>query len=101
MPALSPRQRRHLRALGQSLRPVVHVGAAGLTTELAAALDEALASHELVKVRMHQPEDKKALAAALARAAQAELCGQVGHTALLWRRHPERPRIELPDEEQA
>jgi RNA-binding protein len=95
--ALTGRQRRRLRALAHDLRPVVHVGAGGIGDALVRALDEALLDHELVKVRLHEPDDKRALARALAEAAGAELAGLVGHTAILYRRHPERPRIALDD----
>jgi len=95
--ALSSRQRKHLRGLAHRLEPVVHVGAQGVTDAVAAALDQALADHELVKVRLHEPEDKTAMAAALAARAGAEPCGLVGHTVILYRRHPERPRIVVPE----
>jgi RNA-binding protein len=94
--ALTGLQRRRLRALAHELRPVVHVGEAGVSEPVVAALDRALADHELVKVRLHEPPDKKALARELAARGGAELCGLVGHTVILYRRHPERPRIELP-----
>jgi RNA-binding protein len=93
--ALSGRDRRQLRALAHELRPVVHVGAAGVTVSVLRALDQALLDHELVKVRLHDPADKRALARELAGSAGAELAGLVGHTAILYRRHPERPRIAL------
>jgi RNA-binding protein len=93
---LSGRQKRHLRALAQQLAPVAWVGEAGLSDGVVRAVDEALAQGELVKVRMHAPPDKHALAAALAAAAGAELAGLVGHTAILYRAHPEEPRIALP-----
>jgi RNA-binding protein len=93
--ALSGRQRRQLRALAHGLRPVVHVGAGGIGDSLLRALDQALSDHELVKVRLLEPDDKRALARELAEAAGAELAGLVGHTAILYRRHPERPRIAL------
>lgn len=89
-------QRRYLRKLAHGLRPVVHVGAAGIRPSLLDALEQALESHELVKVRLHEPDDKKALARSLAESSGAELCGLVGHTAILYRPHPEEPRIELP-----
>ena len=60
------------------------------------ALDKALFDHELIKVRLREPEDKRAMAAALAEGSGAALCGLVGHTAILYRPHPEKPRIELP-----
>lgn len=95
-PPLSGRQKRHLRSLAQRLDPVVWIGDAGLADGAVRALDEALAAHELVKVRMRAPDDKRALAAALARATGAELAGLVGHTAILFRANPEDPKIELP-----
>jgi len=94
--ALRGFQRRHLRSLAHPLRPLVHVGEAGVSQALLKALDRALEDHELVKVRLHQPENKKALARDLADQSGAELCGLVGHTVILYRRHPEEPRVELP-----
>lgn len=95
--ALTSRQRKHLRGLAHALQPVVHVGQAGASEAVAAELDRALDAHELVKVRLHEPDDKKALAAELAELAGAQLCGLVGHTVILYRRHPETPRIRLPE----
>ena len=90
-------QRKHLRKLAHDLKPVVSVGEAGISEAVGRALDAALEHHELVKVKLHQPEDKKAAAAELARRGEAELCGLVGHTVILYRRHPDRPRIEVPE----
>ena len=93
---LSGRQKRHLRGLAQRLDPAVFVGDEGITPGLLRALDEALAAHELVKVRMRAPADKKAMAAELARASGATLAGLVGHTVVLFRRNAEEPVIALP-----
>lgn len=93
---LSGRQRKHLRGLAHRLEPVVHVGVQGVTDAVVSALDRALGDHELVKVRLHEPEDKHAMAEALAARTGAQPCGLVGHTVILYRRHPERPRIALP-----
>ena len=98
-PALQGFQRKHLRKLAHSLEPVVYVGEAGVSEPVLAALDVALRDHELVKVKLRQPEDKKAAAASLAERSGAELCGLVGHTVILYRRNPERPRIEVPTRE--
>lgn len=94
--SLTSRQRRHLKGLAQRLEPAVRVGDAGVTDAVVRALDEALRSHELVKVRMRQPEDKKAMAARLAEATGATLLGLVGHTVVLYRANPDDPVIELP-----
>jgi RNA-binding protein len=93
---LTSRQRSHLKGLAQQLEPSVRVGDAGITDAVLRALDEALRHHELVKVRMRQPEDKKAMAARLAEASGATLLGLVGHTVVLYRANPDEPVIELP-----
>ncbi len=89
-------QRRHLRSLAQPRKALVHVGEAGLSESVLEAVDRALLEHELVKVRLHEPESKKSMARALADSSGAALCGLVGHTAILYRPHPEGPRIALP-----
>lgn len=90
-------QRRFLRAKAHALQPIVQVGESGATEGVLAAIDQALRDHELIKVRMHDPADKHALAEALAARSGAELCGVVGHTVVLYRRNAQRPRIELPE----
>jgi RNA-binding protein len=89
-------QRRFLRAQAHALRALVQVGDAGMTDAVVSATEAALRDHELIKVRLHAPADKHALAAALAERTHAELCGVVGHTVVLYRRNPEHPRIQLP-----
>ena len=95
-PDLQGYQRKHLRGLAHSLKPLVHVGEAGLSPGVLSALDDALQGHELVKVRLHEPDDKKAAARKLADSSGAALCGVVGHTVILYRPHPEDPQIEVP-----
>lgn len=96
-PALEGFQKRALRAQAHGLTALAQVGSAGLSAGVLSAVDGALRDHELVKVRMHQPTDKKALARALAEATGSALCGLVGHTAILYRPDPEQPRIVPPD----
>jgi RNA-binding protein len=88
--------RRFLRAKAQPLKPLVLVGAGGVTPAVIAALDRALLDHELVKVRSRGAGDIDDCGAALADATGAHLCGTIGHTAILYRPHPEQPRIVLP-----
>lgn len=92
-PVLTSRQRKHLRGLAHRLEPVVQVGQHGVTGGVLDAIDDALTTHELVKVRLHEPEDKKGAAREVADGTGAALCGLVGHTVILYRPHPERPRI--------
>ena len=94
-------QRKYLRKLAHPLRPVVYVGAAGAAEPVLAALEHTLRDHELVKIRLQEPEDKNAMARELAEKSGSELCGLVGHTVIPYRRNPEEPRIELPERESA
>lgn len=94
--ALTGRQRRHLRGLANPRKPLVHVGEAGVSEAVVRALDSALEGHELVKVKLQQPNNKKAEAQILAEKSGAELCGLVGHTVILYRRRQDNPEIELP-----
>lgn len=99
--ALGGAQRRYLRGLANTRKPLVHVGEAGITEGVLGALARALLDHELVKVRLREPEDKKASARELAARSGAELCGLVGHTVILYKPHPEEPVIELPPASQS
>jgi RNA-binding protein len=95
-PELAGFQKRHLRSLAQRLDPVVWVGDEGLSAGVLRSLREALAAHELVKVRMRAPADKRATAAELAAVSGAVLVGLIGHTVILYRRNPDAPKLELP-----
>jgi len=94
-PSLDSTQRRYLRSLAHSLKPVVFVGEGGVSPAVLKALDEALSAHELVKIRLRQPADKKDTARELARESASALCGVVGHTVVLYRPHPDEPKIDL------
>ena len=95
---LSGKQRRYLRGLGHHLDPVVHVGKEGLSEGLLGALDAALLTHELIKVRIAESvgDDRHSVAQALAEATSAELAQVLGRTFLLYRRRAEEPAIQLP-----
>lgn len=94
-PVLTSTQRKKLRGLAHPLEPVVQVGHQGVTDAVLEQVRAALLAHELIKVRLREPEDKKALAAALASGSGSDLCGLVGHTVILYKPHPEKPRITL------
>ncbi len=98
MSDLTGKQRRYLRGLGHGLDPIVQVGKGGVTAPVIAAADQALLSHELIKVRRGAecPADRDEVAAALAAATGAAVVQTLGRTLLLYRVHPETPRIQLP-----
>ncbi|WP_437538673.1 ribosome assembly RNA-binding protein YhbY [Sorangium sp. So ce726] len=95
---LTGKQRRHLRALGHHLDPVVQLGKAGLTDGVVAAVDAALERHELVKIRLGTecPDELDDVADALSERLRAALAQTLGRTILLYRRHPKEPKIKLP-----
>jgi RNA-binding protein len=87
---LTGKQRRHLRGLGHHLEPVVIVGQSGVTEGVIAAVEQALADHELIKVKIHEgPEDRHEAAEKLAQSTGAELAQLLGRTALLFKKKPE------------
>ncbi|NLE86902.1 MAG: ribosome assembly RNA-binding protein YhbY [Myxococcales bacterium] len=101
-PPLSGNQSRHLRALAHSTKPVVQVGKNGWSAGLRAEIDAALLAHELIKVRItgEAPLDSGALAVHIAAENGAAVVQTVGHTLTVYRRHPNKPKIELPKRRQ-
>lgn len=97
-PVLDGRQRRHLRALAHHKKPVVQVGVGGVTPGVVQALDRALVTHELVKVRVvgEADVDLEALGGELGGATGAALAQSIGRVLLFYRPHPKKPRIQLP-----
>lgn len=95
---LTGAQARYLRGLGHHLDPIVQIGKEGITDGLVKALKEALLAHELVKVRVLQeaPIDRKDAGPELAKLAACSLAQVLGRTLLLYKRHPNKPKIVLP-----
>jgi RNA-binding protein len=80
---------RQLKARAQILKAILKVGKQGLSPEFAKALDEALAQHELLKVRFDEfKEQKRELAAQLAEQTGSCLVTVVGHVAVFYRPKP-------------
>ncbi len=94
--SLAGYQRKYLRGLAHPLKALVQVGQSGITEALLKAVELALHDHELIKVRLQRPEDKKSSARDLAQRTGAELVGLVGHTVILYRRSEDDPKIQLP-----
>ncbi len=96
--SLTGKQRRYLRGLGHELRPLVHIGKGGIDDGLVGAVDQALADHELIKIKLgeHADVDRHEAADALAAKTKSEVAQVLGHTILLYRADPEAPEIVLP-----
>jgi RNA-binding protein len=93
--ALSKKQLKLLRGLAHDLDPIVQVGRAGVTDPVVTAVGRALLDHELIKIRLLEPEDKRGMAQQLAERSTAALCGLIGHTVILYKKHPKTPRIAV------
>jgi RNA-binding protein len=96
-------QKQHLKGLAHAYKPVVHIGQKGLSENLTNALEEALESHELIKVKFidcKEKEQKKELIKQFETTIKCELVGMTGHIAILFRqnRDPEKRKISVPQQ---
>ena len=95
---LTAKQRAQLRSLAHPLKPVFHVGKEGITEKVGASLLEAFNSRELLKIKVQSAAPVSAAEAGeeLARILPGVHHVQtIGRTVVLYRRHPEKPEIEL------
>jgi RNA-binding protein len=95
---LSGKQKRFLRAEAHGLEPTVMVGKDGLSESLVEAVHQALLAHELIKVRVLDtaPLERHDAAEQLPPLVKAELAGLTGRVLILYKRHPHKPKLELP-----
>jgi RNA-binding protein len=96
--SLTGKQRRFLRAEAHSLEPVIHVGKEGLSESLGLAVNEALLAHELIKVRILDgcPLERDEVSERLPAIVKADFVGMVGRVLILYKRHPHKPKVEVP-----
>ena len=94
---LSETQKRHLRTLGHHLKPVVWIGQHGLKDTVIAEIEQALDSHELIKVKIVADRDTRVqIASDIRSRTQAESIHAIGQMLILFRRNEKEPRIALP-----
>lgn len=103
-PSITGKDRAHLKSLAHDLNPLVQIGQGGVTEGVEGAVAEALAEHELIKVRFGQnfEGDRKETSAALAEAVGADLTQVIGRVTVLYRPRgkdlPNKPQIKLPSQ---
>jgi RNA-binding protein len=92
----SGKLRRALRGHGHHLSPIVQIGKGGVSPAVLKQVEQALADHELVKVRVDadSPDDRFAAADVLATLPGANVVQILGGAILLYKRHPQKPRYE-------
>lgn len=99
MEKLKGSQKKNLRSQAHHLKPLVIIGAKGITGPLIASVDSALQDHELIKVKFGEfKEAKKEISEEIAKATKSELVGLIGNIAILYRQHPqsEKRKVKLP-----
>lgn len=101
MTALKGFQKKHLKGLAHSLKPVVQIGKEGMTEGVIRAVDEGLLCHELIKIKFTEAKDKEQKEAFICEIeikTGSQRVGMIGHTAILYRPQadPEKRKIALP-----
>lgn len=97
---LSGKQKRHLRKLAHSLKPVVFVGQKGLGNSVCENIDQSLKAHELIKVKFVDCKDeKKRIGEEIEKKTGAVVVGSIGHILIIFRQNKkaEDRKIEFPE----
>ncbi len=94
---LTAAQRKFLKSQAHRLKPVVMVGAAGLTEAVLHEAARALAAHELIKIRVQNDDrtEREAYLQTLCEVLDAVPVQHIGKLLLIYR-PAEPPRIQLP-----
>jgi RNA-binding protein len=96
---LSPKQIRHLRSLAHHLKPVVWVGQHGLRDSVLDEIEQALDTHELIKVKIVAEKSERVSAIEqIVSATGAVNVQHIGQVAVLFRRNEKKPKVVLPSQ---
>lgn len=84
--------KKSLKAQAHHLKPVILIGAKGLTDAVIAETDSALLAHELLKVKIYgvEKEDRLAISGALCKSTSSELVQMIGNTAIIYRKNEKK-----------
>jgi len=95
--AVNDKQKRYLRGLAHTLKPVVMIGNKGLTETVLNEIDNALNHHELIKVRVSGQEkvERTQMLNEIAEKTSADIIQVIGHIGGFYRPAKE-PTIQLP-----
>ncbi|HLW73545.1 MAG TPA: ribosome assembly RNA-binding protein YhbY [Gammaproteobacteria bacterium] len=98
MTKLSEKQKKSLRGLAHGKDPLARVGNPGLTASLVKEIQAQLLAHELIKVKVMvgDREERDRIIERMCAATKAVLVQRIGNMAVLYKRHPKKPKIELP-----
>ena len=84
---ISNQQKKHFRAIGHNLRPVITVSHKGLTDSIGNEIDRALNDHELIKIKINTRvrENRKEITSQICEQHNAECIQSIGYISLIYR----------------
>jgi RNA-binding protein len=83
--------KKKLRAVAHTLKPVVMIGQSGLTAAVLTEIEQALDSHELIKVKIRAERDeRKLISEKICTGTGAELIQTIGQIAVIYRLNPDK-----------
>jgi len=99
MGELKGSQRKYLRGIAHSYKPMVQIGKVGLSNTVIDAINTALEAHELIKVKIAAERDQREqYVPVIEERVNCECVGTVGRMAILYREHPdpEKRKVAVP-----
>ena len=84
---LSNRDRKNLRKLAHSLKPIVMIGQHGFTVAVVSEIDMALIAHELIKIRVRgfERDERRVKVEEVAKELNAEIVSIIGGVVTMYR----------------
>lgn len=96
---MTSKQRAYLKGLAMTMDPILQLGKGGLNPENTAAVEEALAARELIKISVLQNclEDPREMAQVLAERTRSQVVQVIGKKIVLYREgKKDKKKIILP-----
>ena len=94
---LTNKQKQFLKGLAHPLKPIIQLGANGLTEGVIAEIEQALSHHELIKVKVPSDdrEEKALIMDAIVGETKSHKVQTIGHILVIYKASKE-PTISLP-----
>ena len=96
---MTTKQRAYLKGLAMTMDPILQLGKGGLTPENTAAVEEALAARELIKISVLKNcmDDPREIAETLAERTQSQVVQVIGKKIVLYKEgKDDKKKIQLP-----
>ena len=90
---LNSKQRAQLKSIAAGLEPTFQIGKGGINDAQVAQIDDYLRVHEIIKIKCL--DNSREAAEEIAERIGAEVVIAIGSKAVLYKRNPEKPVIEL------